>query len=204
MLHLISDAPVVSSGTLRPDHLCQALLSEADRLGIDLPRDLSQPARAIVAHGTYGGICLDLPPWLDALSGEIIGELFDTLNDAAPSGCYLGCAYGDGACFLWHVDMEAQAEAINTDPKSRFEAKVLDVPEHWLSAIVNGNESSFIYYDDPADYTAYQAFCSDELSYGWDVSSYAEESEFMHYHDARAYGVLPCSIVRCLAMRARK
>jgi hypothetical protein len=55
MLTLIAQSPIVSSGTMRPDHLCAALISEADRLGITLERDLWQPAAAIVAHGRYGG-----------------------------------------------------------------------------------------------------------------------------------------------------
>jgi hypothetical protein len=204
MLNLIAQAPIVSTDTLRPDHLCQALISEADRLGITLDRDLWQPAAAIVAHGIYCTNCyLDLPPRLEEISGEIVSELFDAINWHAPSGCYLGASEGDGACFMWHLSIEAQAEAINSDPKSRFEAMVLEVPEHWLSAIVNGDESSFDYHDNPADYKAYQAFCEGELSDGWDITSYAEEGEFAHSHDASPYGVLPCTVVRCLAMRLK-
>jgi hypothetical protein len=203
MLASIAQAPIVSTDTLRPDHLCQALISEADRLGIVLDRNLWQPAAAIVAHGQYGGICLDLPPRLEEISGEIVSELFDAINWAAPSGCYLGACEGDGACFLWHLSIEAQAEAINSDPKSKFEAMVLEVPEHWLSAIINGDESGFDYYNDAADYRAYQAFCEGELSDGWYVSSYAEEGEFAHSHDASPYGVLACTVVQCLAMRQK-
>lgn len=202
-LRLIADAPIVSTGTLRPDHLCSALISEADRLGIELDRDLWQPAAAIAAHGMRG-ICLELPPRLQEISSDIVSELFDALNWAAPSGCCLGSSEGDGACFLWTLSMEAQAEVINAKPNGKWEAKMLEVPEHWLGAIVNGDESSFDYYDDPADYKAYQQFCEDELSDGWSVSSCEYESSFAHNHDASPYGVLACYVVECLAMRLRQ
>lgn len=203
MLVLIADSPIVSTGTLRSDHLCAALIAEADRLGITLERDLWQPAAAIVAHGQYGGPCLSLPPRLEKISYEVVSELFDALNWAAPSGCSLAASEGDGACFLWTLTLEAQAEAINADPANQFEAKILDVPSHWLSAIVNGDETSFDYYGDPADYKAYKAFCRDELSDGWCVSSYDDEADFMTHHDARPYGVLACDAVTVLAMRQR-
>jgi hypothetical protein len=202
MLQLITDAPIVSSDTLRPDHLCAHLIDEADRLGVELDRDLWQPAVAIAAHGLRG-VCLDLPPRLADISSDIVSELFDALNWAAPSGCHLAASEGDGALFIWHVSLEGQAESINSDPKSRFEAKTLEVPSHWLSAIVNGDESSFDYYDDAADYKAYQAFCKEELSDGWYVSSCDDESDFNPWHDARPYGVLPCDAVTCLAMRPK-
>lgn len=202
MLLRIAESPIVSTATLRPDHLCAALISEADRLGILLDRDLWQPAAAIVAHGMRG-ICLDLPPRLDEISCDIVSQLFDALNWAAPSGCCLGSSEGDGACFLWTLSIEAQAEAINADPDSKFEAKTLEVPEHWLSAIINGDETSFDYSGDERDYRNYQAFCAGELSDGWSVSSYDEESEFSHCHDASAYGVLACGVYQCCVMRMK-
>lgn len=203
MLALIANAPIVSTDTLRPDHLCQALISEADRLGITLERDLWQPAAAIVAHGAHGGMCLNLPPRLEEISGEIVSKLFDAINWHAPSGCHLGSCEGDGACFLWTLSMEAQAEAINSDPDSKWEAMVLEVPERWLSAIINGDETSFDYYDDSQDYEAYRTFCQEELSDGWSVSSYEDEGSFAHSHDASPYGVLPCTVIQCVAMRLK-
>lgn len=202
MLRAIADSPIVSTDTLRPDHLCSALIAEADRLGLTLDRDLWQPAAAIAAHGMRG-ICLELPPRLQELSGEIVSELFDALNWHAPSGCSLGASEGDGACFLWRLTMEASAEAINSDPEGKWEAVTLDVPQHWLSAIVNGDESSFDYYNDPADRKAYEQFCAGELSDGWSISAYESEGEFSSSHDASAYGVKPCTVVQCLAMRQK-
>jgi hypothetical protein len=205
MLSLIAAQTIVSSATLRPDHLCEALIREADRLGIVLDRDLWQPAAAIAAHGRKpgGSFCLDLPPKLLEISGDIVSELFDALNWAAPSGCSLGSSEGDGALFLWTLTLEAQAEAINTDPTSKWEAKTLEVPEHWLSAIVNGDESSFDYYNDKRDYKHYKQFVAGELSDGWNITSHEEEGSFSHCHDASSYGVLACNVVETLAMRIK-
>ena len=200
MLALIAKSPIVSADTLRPDHLCAALISEADRLGITLDRGLWQPAAAIVAHGQYGGTCLDLPPRLNELSSEIVSELFDALNWAAPSGCSLGASEGDGACFLWTLELDAQCEAINADPKGRFEAIILDVPHHWLPALINGYESGL----DDKDSAQLKAFCDEELSGGWHISSWDDEGDFMTYHDAEPYGVLACHAVKCLAVRIKE
>lgn len=204
MLQAIASAPIVSTDTLRPDHLCSALISEADRLGITLGRDLWQPAAAIAAHGRKpGGICLDLPPRLQEISGEIIAELFDVLNWAAPSGCFLGSSEGDGACFLWRLTMEAQVEAINGDPSSRWEAKTLTIPEHWLPAIVNCDDSSFDYSGDAIEYCAFLHFCQEELSDGWDLTGWEEESSFCSDHDASAYGALAGNVTECLLTRRK-
>jgi hypothetical protein len=199
MLALINDSPIISTDTLRPDHLCAALISEADRLGIILDRNLWQPAAAIVAHGQYGGICLDLLPKLNKLSGEIVSGLFDALNWAAPSGCHLGSSEGDGACFLWTLTLDAQCEAISKDPSNKLEAVTLDVPEHWLPALINGDESGL----DDKESAQLKAFCDGELSDGWHISSYDDESELTKYHDAQPYGVLACNVVKCLAMRMK-
>ena len=200
MLTLIAQSPIVSTDTLRPDHLCAALISEADRLGITLDRDLWQPAAAIVAHGQYGGICLDLPPRLNEISGEIVSELFDALNWSAPSGCSLGESEGDGACFLWTLTIEAQAEAINQDPNSKHEAMVLTIPDHWLSAIVNADESGLT----DEESAQLQAFCDGELSGGWSIACPDNcEGSFSHYHDATNYGVKACDVVEVIAMRLK-
>lgn len=195
-LLLIHQQPIVSSGTLRPDDLCSALIAECDRLGIILPRDLWQPAAAIAAHGTRG-IVLDLPPRLNEIAFDVIAELFDALNAEAPDGCDLGSSEGDGALFLWSMSMEAQAQAINENPCSRFEAKTLTVPSHWLSAIVNGDESGL---DDSRDCSACKALIRDEID-GWTVAGTAEDESFSAFHDATFYGVLACDTTEILLMK---
>ncbi len=71
------------------------------------------------------------------------------------------------------------------------------VPAHWLSAIVNGDETSFDYYDDPEDYEAYKAFSEDEVKDAT-VEVVGEEEYFAHSHDATGYGVLPCNVMDCI------
>ena len=200
MEHLISQSPIISTDTLRSDHLCEALLSEADRLGIKIERKLWQIATAIAAHGRHGGICLNLPPKLQEQSNEVVSELFDTLNDAAPSGCSLGAIEGDGACFVWTLTTEAQCAAINGNPEGGFETKVLSVPAHWLPALVNGDESGL----DDRESEQLQAFRKDELSGGWYVSGCSDEGEFSSDHDATGYGVLACQSVDVIAMRPKQ
>lgn len=79
----------------------------------------------------------------------------------------------------------------------QFDLVDYQVPAHWLCAIINGDESSFDYYDDPKDYAAYKAFCEHEVKDATvEVAEDAEEY-FSPWHDARAYGVLPCSVIDC-------
>lgn len=198
MLQAIFAAPIVSTDTLRADHLCSALVAEADRLEITLERDLWQPAVAIAAHGLRG-IVLDLPPRLQEISGDIVSDLFDALNCAAPDGCSLGSAEGDGACFVWSLTLGAQAEAINAEPKGQFEAKTLEIPSYWLSALANGDCSGL----EDGDVAQLDAFEQEELSGGWSVTDWEDESGFCTYHDARPYGVPPCDTVTVLAMRQK-
>lgn len=70
------------------------------------------------------------------------------------------------------------------------------VPAHWLSAIINGDETSFDYYDDPKDYKAYKAFCEHEVKDAI-VEVVGEEEYFARNHDATCYGVLACNVVDC-------
>lgn len=78
-----------------------------------------------------------------------------------------------------------------------FQSIEFTVPAHWLSAIINGDESSFDYYEDPKDYKAYKAFCKHEVKDAT-VEVVGEESYFASSHDARCYGVLPCDVVDCI------
>jgi hypothetical protein len=76
----------------------------------------------------------------------------------------------------------------------KFETIEYTVPAHWLSAIVNGDESSFDYYDDEEDFAAYQSFCETEVRDAI-VEVVGEESYFSHHNDG---GILPCSVYDCL------
>jgi len=71
------------------------------------------------------------------------------------------------------------------------------VPAHWLSATINGDETSFDYYDDPADYSAYRAFCDGEVRDAM-VEVLGDESYFSHGNDGEPYGCSPgCGVVDC-------
>ena len=78
-----------------------------------------------------------------------------------------------------------------------FNSVEYTVPAHWLSAIINGDESSFDYYDDPKDYKAYEAFCEHEVKDAT-VEVVSEEPYFASSHDASGYGVLPGDVVDCV------
>ena len=68
------------------------------------------------------------------------------------------------------------------------------VPDHWICALINGDETSFDYYDDPKDYESYQQFCQKELPPGCIISVVDDsEGNFMKYHHARDYDVLACN-----------
>lgn len=71
------------------------------------------------------------------------------------------------------------------------------VPSHWLSAIVNGDETSFDYYDNPKDYKAYKAFCEHEVKNAT-VEVVSDDEYFARDHDATGYGVPPCAVADCI------
>lgn len=79
----------------------------------------------------------------------------------------------------------------------KFESIEFKVPSHWLSAIIDGDETGFDYDGNPRDYAAYQAFCEHEVRDAT-VEVVSEEDYFEPFHDARGYGVLPCSVQDCI------
>ena len=83
----------------------------------------------------------------------------------------------------------------------KFSETELTIPTHWLSAIINGDETSFDYYDDPADYDAYQRFTAEEIGSATVCLPDEWEPEFLRYHDAQPYGVLACDCVRAVLLR---
>lgn len=94
----LTPGSVVSHGTLRSDHLADALLGEVDRLGLSqyLPTYLASAAQLLATTAS------------DAVAGELpsndvdtITELFEFLNEAAPVGWCLESLEGDGCEFCW-------------------------------------------------------------------------------------------------------
>jgi len=103
---------VVSHGTLRSDHLADALLGEVDRLGLSqyLPADLAAAAQ-LLATTASDPVAGDLP----SDDVETIEDLFDFLNDAAPSGWSFESLEGDGCEFCWQpVTLTAKLQAVDS------------------------------------------------------------------------------------------
>ena len=102
----------ISHGTLRSDHLADALLGEIDRLALSqyLPADLASAAQ-LLATTASDLVAGDLPD----LADETVSELFEFLNEAAPAGWCLESLEGDGADICWQpVTLTAQLQAVGS------------------------------------------------------------------------------------------
>jgi hypothetical protein len=105
----LTPGSVVSHGTLRSDHLADALLGEIDRLALShyLPADLTAAAQ-LLATTASDPVAGDLP----SNDVETIEDLFEFLNEAAPVGWCLESLEGDGCEFCWKpVTLTAQLQA---------------------------------------------------------------------------------------------
>ena len=72
------------------------------------------------------------------------------------------------------------------------------VPDHWINAVVNGDESVFDDYDD-MDHEAYKVFVYKEIPENAYVDIVpGNESNFMKYHHATDYGVLACNCTQVI------
>lgn len=102
----------VSHGTLRSDHLADALLGEIDRLALSqyLPTDLASAAQ-LLATTASDAVAGNLPDSAD----ETISDLFEFLNEAAPVGWCLESLEGDGSDICWQpVTLTAQLQAVGS------------------------------------------------------------------------------------------
>lgn len=79
----------------------------------------------------------------------------------------------------------------------KFESVEYTVPSHWLSAIINGDETGFDYDGDPKDYKAYKSFCEHEVRDAT-VEVVGDEGHLLSFHDACDYGVPPCDVHDCI------
>ena len=108
----LTPGSVVSHGTLRSDHLADALLGEIDRLALSqyLPADLAADAQLLAASAS-DAVAGDLP----TNDVETITDLFEFLNEAAPAGWCLESFEGDGCEFCWQpVTLTAQLQAVGS------------------------------------------------------------------------------------------
>ena len=108
----LTPGSVVSHGTLRSDHLADALLGEIDRLALSqyLPADLAADAQ-LLATSASAAVAGELP----TNDVETIADLFEFLNEAAPVGWCLESLEGDGCEFCWQpVTLTAQLQAVGS------------------------------------------------------------------------------------------
>jgi hypothetical protein len=96
---------IVSTDTLRTDHLADAYLGALDRLGQDVPEPFRSDLQQCAAYASAAVGPEPCEAWDLAVdwAAERLGEL-------APIGFYFGASEGDGACFgFWLTEDWAQA-----------------------------------------------------------------------------------------------
>ena len=72
-----------------------------------------------------------------------------------------------------------------------IETQEYQLPDHWLSALFNGDESGL----DDSDIAALESFTAEMVrDYGqcWAIDS-RDDCGFMRWHDAARFGVLACN-----------
>ena len=92
---------IVSSDTLRVDHLADAYLGAFDQLGQDVPEPFRSDLQQCAAYASG----LTAPDPCDAWD-VAIQWAFDRLGELAPDGFYFGASEGDGACFGFWLEQE--------------------------------------------------------------------------------------------------
>jgi len=92
---------IVSTDTLRVDHLADAYLGAFDQLGQDVPEPFRSDLQQCAAYASG----LTAPDPCDAW--DIATQwAFDRLGELAPEGFYFGASEGDGACFGFWLEQE--------------------------------------------------------------------------------------------------
>lgn len=61
-----------------------------------------------------------------------------------------------------------------------IETDTITAPSHWASALINGDESSFDYYNDAEDRADYERFCAWLAEHRWEVVDCEGEGYFKH------------------------
>lgn len=91
---------IVSTDTLRADHLADAFLGAFDRLGLDVPEPFRSDLQQAAAYASDSVGQTPCEAWEVALTWAE-----SRLNEEAPFGFYFGTSEGDGACFgFWLED----------------------------------------------------------------------------------------------------
>jgi hypothetical protein len=85
---------IVSTDTLRTDHLADAYLGALDCLGQDVPEPFRSDLQQCAAYASDAVGPEPCEPWRLAVDWA-----FERLGELAPTGFYFGASEGDGACF---------------------------------------------------------------------------------------------------------
>lgn len=126
---------IVSSDTLRAEDLLPRFWTTAEQLAqikqTAIPAGLLKPLTMLVGEDSSE------TDWNDDLAADTLAELFDLLQEWAPTGFSFGASEGDGACFgfwltpEWHDALEVLGFG-NDDPSgwaelvARLDADGLD------------------------------------------------------------------------------
>jgi hypothetical protein len=94
---------IASCDTLRPEDLLPKFWNVAETLAVwrgePMPADLLEPLTLLVGEDSRES------DWNDELASQTLSDLFDLLQDWAPTGFGFGANDGDGACFgFWLSD----------------------------------------------------------------------------------------------------
>jgi len=92
---------IVSTDTLRADHLADAYLGAFDQLGQEVPEPFRSDLQQCAAYASG----LTAPEPCDAWD-VAIQWAFDRLGELAPKGFYFGASEGDGACLGFWLEQE--------------------------------------------------------------------------------------------------
>jgi len=113
---------IVSTDTLRPEDLLPKFWSAAETCAVLLDRPQLLNPGTLDSLTKLVGEESSESDWDDNEASETLEELFDALNDAAPSGFSFGSQEGDGACFGfwlgadWLEALEHCGWAADSDP----------------------------------------------------------------------------------------
>jgi hypothetical protein len=94
----------ISHGTMRPQDLIPAFLGALESIDPDgYEQVMLAPFGVILAYVMDEG---EASPWWDSEdAADVVAQLFDTLDAAAPEGFYFGAHPGDGCDYgFWEIE----------------------------------------------------------------------------------------------------
>ena len=97
---------IASCDTLRPEDLLPKFWQVAETLAVWLERPQLLNSGTLASLQKLVGEDSSESDWSDSEASETLSELFDALNDAAPTGFSFSSHEGDGACFGFWLDQD--------------------------------------------------------------------------------------------------